>query len=525
MQQSLLNPIVSELLPPPPGALPFSSMVDLVAAHAGGYAKVSETVENFLGLLPKADAAVKSLTKLFYDSARKQAEQLDEQLNGPSSAAPARGLPLLGVPILVKENIAVAGQELRCGSRIMEGYVSPFDSTIVGRLKAAGAVILGSTNMDEFAMGSSCEHSCHGPTHNPYDLSLVPGGSSGGGAASAALGLAPICLGSDTGGSVRQPAAYCNVFGFKPTYGAISRYGLVAFGSSLDQIGPFARSMNDLIQIFRVVAGRDHNDATSIDLAHVLLSGSGFPSQSEESSGGRPTLRVGIPQELIHKVAETPVLNAFNAFQQRIKDLGHKIVEVSLGDLDLALPAYYVISSAEASSNLARFDGLKYGRRVDATRREEAVMAARTQGFGDEVKRRICLGTFALSSGYYEAYYGKAMIARRMLAQQFRDAFETCDVVLTPTAPSLPFALGLNAEDPVKMYANDILTIPPSLVGLPALSVPVGGGGLPIGMQFVAPHGQDARLLRFALSLESERACGIAGIAGIARTGAGGAST
>jgi aspartyl-tRNA(Asn)/glutamyl-tRNA(Gln) amidotransferase subunit A len=509
----------SSLLPPPADALPYASIPSLVDAHLQGRTTVLATVQSCFDGIAAKDAGTHAVVSLFRDAALQQAAAWDARLEGDQRAA--RSLPLLGLPVLVKDNIAVQGGHLQCGSRILEGYECPFDATVVSRLRQAGAILVGYTNMDEFAMGSSCERSCYGATLNPYDSLRVPGGSSGGGAAATALGLTTVSLGSDTGGSVRQPASYCNVFGFKPSYGAVSRFGLVAFGSSLDQIGPFARSMDDLISLFKVVHGPDDRDATTRPCyaEGVLHAGLSVHNQEGPALVDLPRLRVGVPRNLIQRVASSEVWASFLSFIDSLAEQGCQLIDVEMPFLDAALPTYYLLSSAEASSNLARFDGLKYGRRVDAEDRETSVKLARSQGFGEEVKRRICLGTFALSSGYYDAYYGKAMLVRRHLRQGYEREFQRCDVILSPTTPSVAFRRGENLSDAVKMYANDVLTIPPSLAGIPALSMPVGGAGLPVGMQVVAPLFRDGFLLALGSTLESLGLCGVRGIAGAVMRG------
>jgi aspartyl-tRNA(Asn)/glutamyl-tRNA(Gln) amidotransferase subunit A len=501
------------LLSPPDAALPYRGIHELQNAHSCGEVSVCETIETLLAAVKSADSRTAGVSSLFSERAMSRAAALDalraktlEQQQRKVDSEFVRQYPFFGVPIFVKENISVKDAPLRCASRILEGYVCPYDATVIERLESAGAVIVGYTNMDEFAMGSSTEHSCHGPSYNPYDQTRVPGGSSGGGAIVTALGLAPISLGSDTGGSVRQPAAFCNVYGFKPTYGTVSRYGLVAFGSSLDQISPFARTVDDLIQACVVIAGRDVLDATSRmeDPGFVDL----LRGRDSEASEKR---RIGIPWKLVRSISTQEILSGFEKLVAGLQAQGHTVVDVELSALGMVLPAYYVISSAEASSNLSRFDGLKYGRRLDGKTREEVVKTTRSRCFGNEVKRRICLGTFVLSSGYYDAYYGKAMRMRRFLAEAYAKVFRDVDFVLTPTTPTSAFAIGENMSDPVQMYAGDVLTIPPSLAGLPALSVPIPGfANRPAGAQIVGALGADAKLLRFAKQTEKAGLCGIA---------------
>lgn len=491
---------------PPPSSLPMLSASDLAWQHRAGALRVEETIERVLSDLESRDVDVSSVLKVFRPGALRKARERDQEL------VHGRNLnlcSLFGVPVLVKANIAVAGEKLSCGSRFLENYVSPFASSVVDRLEKAGAVVVGQTNMDEFAMGSSCEYSAYGPTRNPYDLSRVPGGSSGGAAASVALGLAPVSFGSDTGGSVRQPAGFCQVYGFKPTYGAISRYGLVAFGSSLDQISPMARTATDLKIAFQCVAGRDPRDATSIDLICPERTWGKQPGSASHLAG----LRVGVLRKAVEESCEAVVRETFDRSLYALQSLGAELVEVSLERSAEALASYYVLSSAEASSNLSRFDGLKYGSRAGGESLDDVVIRSRSAGFGPEVKRRICLGTFVLSSGYYAAYYGRALLARRMLRAEFDRSFSSVDLILSPTSPTEPFRIGEQTGDPTCMYANDVFTIPASLAGLPALAVPVRTSGTSVtgglGLQLVGPHGSDFWLLQLAEQLEELGWCGI----------------
>ena len=407
-------------------------------------------------------------------------------------------LPLAGVPIVVKDNINVTGTRTTCGSRMLANYVSPYTATAAQKLQGAGAVIVGKANMDEFAMGSSTESSASGPTLNPWDHERVPGGSSGGSAVAVAAGISPVSLGSDTGGSVRQPAALCGVYGFKPTYGRVSRYGLVAYASSLDQIGPFARSAEDLALLMNVIAGHDPRDATSLDApARFAVGGA-------DSLRG---LRVGVIRESLG--GNTPgVEAALGATLDALRGAGAVVGEVSIPELEYAIAAYYLIAMPEASSNLARYDGMVYGERVPGGDVTRSMTLTREQGFGQEVQRRILLGTYALSSGYYDAYYAKAMKVRRLIADEFTAAFGQYDVLVTPTSPFPAFRRGEKASDPLAMYAADVDTVAVNLAGLPALSVPAGfeevdGKRLPVGVQFIAPALQDERLLALAGALEA----------------------
>ncbi|KQR27888.1 Asp-tRNA(Asn)/Glu-tRNA(Gln) amidotransferase subunit GatA [Deinococcus sp. Leaf326] len=406
-------------------------------------------------------------------------------------------LPLAGVPVIVKDNINVTGTATTCGSRILANYVSPYTATAAQRLLDAGAVIVGKANMDEFAMGSSTESSASGPTLNPWDRARVPGGSSGGSAVAVAAGLTPVSLGSDTGGSVRQPAALTGVYGLKPTYGRVSRYGLVAYASSLDQIGPFARSAEDLALLMNVITGHDPRDATSLNAPPAFLVG------TPENLRG---LRVGVIRESLS--GNTPgVEAALSATLDALRGAGAVVGEVSLPSLRHAVAAYYLIAMPEASSNLARFDGMVYGARAAAPDVTGSMTLTREQGFGREVQRRIMIGTYALSSGYYDAYYSKAMRVRQLISDEFTAAFGNYDVLVTPTSPFPAFRRGEKTSDPLAMYAADVDTVAVNLAGLPALSVPAGfetvdGVRLPVGVQFIAPALHDERLVALAGGLE-----------------------
>jgi aspartyl-tRNA(Asn)/glutamyl-tRNA(Gln) amidotransferase subunit A len=411
--------------------------------------------------------------------------------------ATAADLPLAGVPIAVKDNIATLSLPTSCGSRILEGYVSPYEATAIARLRRAGAVVLAKTNMDEFAMGSSTEHSAYGPTRNPLDPSRVPGGSSGGSAAAVAAGMVRIALGSETGGSVRQPAAFCGVVGVKPTYGRVSRYGLVAFASSLDQIGVFGRTVDDAALGLEVIAGRDPLDSTSAEMP--------VPNyRAETPVGDRPLegVRVGVPKEYFPDALDAGVRARLDATREALRALGAELKDVSLPHTDLAIPVYYIVAPAEASSNLARFDGVRYGLRVPAEGLRDMYERTRSQGFGPEVTRRILLGTYVLSAGYYDAYYKKAQEVRALIAGDFGRAFDEVDVLFTPTTPTPAFALGA-MSDPYEMYMSDIFTATANLAGVPAMSLPVGRvGGLPIGAQLIATHFAEPAMFRVAYALE-----------------------
>jgi aspartyl-tRNA(Asn)/glutamyl-tRNA(Gln) amidotransferase subunit A len=402
-------------------------------------------------------------------------------------------LPLAGVPLAIKDNICVRGLQVSCGSRILGAYHPQYNATVVDRLLHAGAVVVGKTNCDEFAMGSSNENSAFGPVKNPWDTSRVPGGSSGGSAAAVAAGIVPVALGSDTGGSVRQPAALCGVVGLKPTYGRISRYGLVAFGSSLDQIGVFARNAVDAATVLQTIAGRDSHDATTADVP--------VPNYIGETEKNLEGLRIGVSRALLGEGVDDEVRAAIEAAIQSYKQLGATIVDIDLPHAKYAIAVYYIIATAEASSNLARYDGVRYGFRAeDAPGLRDMYRKTRDEGFGPEVKRRIMLGTYVLSAGYYDAYYLKAQKVRTLLRRDFIKAFSDCDAILTPTTPTPAFKFGEKVDDPLAMYLNDIYTVTANLAGIPGISVPCGLSSerLPIGMQLLGPYWSEATLLRLA---------------------------
>ncbi len=404
--------------------------------------------------------------------------------------------PLGGVPLAVKDLFCTEGVPSQSGSRILEGYRPPYTASVVSRLTDAGSALLAKTNQDEFAMGSSNENSAFGPVRNPWDRARVPGGSSGGSAAAVAAGLAPWALGTDTGGSIRQPAALCGIVGLKPTYGAVSRYGMIAFASSLDQAGPLTRDVADAALLLSQMVGRDECDATSLELPEAI----GVPN-AERLDG----VRLGVPGELTGGGIEAGVMEAFDAAIAHAQELGAEISEIELPHAPHALSAYYVLAPAEASSNLARFDGVRYGARAqDADDLLDMYERTRHDGFGAEVKRRIMLGTYALSSGYYDAYYGRAQRVRTKIAEDFRTAFDAVDFVVTPTAPTVAFGLGEKTGDPLAMYLNDFCTVPMSLAGIPAISIPCGlSAGLPVGLQIAGPAFSENRLLDAAHALET----------------------
>jgi aspartyl-tRNA(Asn)/glutamyl-tRNA(Gln) amidotransferase subunit A len=424
------------------------------------------------------------------EGARRQAESVD--------AAIARGEsvgPLAGVPIALKDNLCQRGIPTTCSSRILEGWRPPYSATVVDRLLAAGAVPVGKTNLDEFAMGSSTENSAFGPTRNPLDPTRVPGGSSGGSAAAVAADMTPLALGSDTGGSIRQPAALCGLIGVKPTYGLVSRYGLIAFASSLDQIGPFAKNVTDAAMLLEAIAGHDEMDSTSLPEP--------APSLVAHINDGVAGKRIGLVRDLVDGADEDVVQSVLRAAEALAAE-GATIVELSIPEFRLGLSAYYILAPAEASSNLARYDGVRYGLRVNADDVTAMNEATRTAGFGDEVKRRIMLGTYALSAGYYDAYYGQALKVRTMMISAFANAYRDVDLLLGATTPSVAFELGSKVSDPMAMYLSDIFTIPTNLAGDAALSVPFGTGehDLPIGVQLLGPGRSEAKLFAAARVLE-----------------------
>ncbi len=406
---------------------------------------------------------------------------------------------LLGIPIAVKDNMCIRGQRTTCGSRILSNFIPPYDSTVVTAMKEAGMVILGSCNMDEFAMGSSTETSFWGPTRNPWDRERTPGGSSGGSAAAVAAGEAIVSVGSDTGGSIRLPASFCGVSGMKPTYGAVSRYGLVAYASSLDQIGPFGRDVRDIALLLNLLCGHDPKDSTSVPRDYP-----DFTTVLEEPVSG---MKIGMPREFFSKLDNVDVERVMKEAQTVFKTLGIKFVDLSLPHLDYGIAAYYIIAPCEASSNLARYDGVKYGHRAENfTNMIDMYRYSRAEGFGPEVKRRIMLGTYALSSGYYDAYYLKAAKVRTLITEDFRSAFQECDAILCPVAPTPPFKIGEKIDDPIQMYLTDVFTIPVNMAGLPGLSLPGGfsSDGLPIGIQLIAPHFEESRLVQLGAAYQRE---------------------
>ncbi len=468
-----------------------TSARSVAAAVRGGERSARQVTEEALAAIASRDAALHAFLTVRPEEAMAQADAVD--------AAVADGRdpgPLAGVPVALKDNLCTRGIPTTCGSRILDGWHPPYDATVVEKLRGAGAVALGKTNMDEFAMGSSTENSAFGPTRNPRRTDRVPGGSSGGSAAAVAAGFTPLALGSDTGGSIRQPAALCGVVGMKPTYGRVSRYGLVAFASSLDQIGPFAANVEDAALLFDVVSGHDRCDSTS-------LAAPGPPTVATVGDGIEG-VRVGVCPDLIQGCAPDVAARIYAA-AEALATAGAKVDEVRVPEFAYGLSAYYLIAPAEASSNLARYDGVRYGLRVEADEAAAMNAATRTAGFGAEVKRRIMLGTYALSAGYYDAYYAQAQRVRTMVMQAFERAYVSVDVLLGATAPTTAFALGAKVDDPMAMYMNDVCTIPSNLSGHPAVSVPFGAGddGLPVGVQVLAPALEEALLFRVARTVEA----------------------
>jgi aspartyl-tRNA(Asn)/glutamyl-tRNA(Gln) amidotransferase subunit A len=408
--------------------------------------------------------------------------------------------PLAGIPIAVKDNICVRGMQASCGSKILGDYHPPYNATVIERLTKAGAVVIGKTNCDEFAMGSSNENSAFGPVRNPWDTTRVSGGSSGGSATAVAAGIVPVALGSDTGGSVRQPASLCGVIGLKPTYGRNSRYGLVAFASSLDQVGVFGREVEDVARVLGVIAGRDPRDATTANVP--------VPDYTAALTEDLKGARLGFPRALFGEGLDEDVKNAVESVVEVYRDLGAEIVDIELPHARYAIAVYYIIATAEASSNLARFDGVRYGFRAEETPElRQMYRRTREEGFGAEVKRRIMLGTYVLSAGYYDAYYRKAQQVRTLIKNDFLKAFERCDAIITPTTPTAAFAIGEKADDPLEMYLNDIYTVTANLAGVPGISVPCGLSSerLPIGFQLVGPYWSEPALFKLAHAYEQAR--------------------
>ncbi|MBI3794064.1 MAG: Asp-tRNA(Asn)/Glu-tRNA(Gln) amidotransferase subunit GatA [Nitrospinae bacterium] len=461
---------------------------------ASGEVSSVEVVKSALARIDRLDPALHAFIKVEHEQALTDAKIADER------RAKGANHPLLGVPVAVKDNILVEGGFATCGSKILENFKSPYSATVVKKLRAEGAVILGKTNLDEFAMGSSTENSAFGPTKNPWDQKTVPGGSSGGSAAAVAAGYCPISLGSDTGGSIRQPASFCGVAGLKPTYGRVSRFGLVAFASSLDQIGPFGKTVEDVAYAMNAIGGHDKMDSTSVNKP--------MPDLTESLKKDVKGFVVGLPKEYFIDGVDPEVRKIVMDAADILAKQGARIEEISLPHTEYAVSVYYVLATAEASSNLERYDGVKYGHRTKTPGGlGEMYAASRTEGFGAEVRRRILLGTYVLSSGYYDAYYLKAQKARTLIVEDFRNAFKKCRIILTPTAPTPPFNFGEKTSDPLQMYLSDIFTISSNLAGIPGINVP---GGLsskktPIGIQMMAGHFDEESLMTAASAYERGR--------------------
>ena len=463
----------------------------IAQAVRSGQRSAAEVLDEHLARIDASESEINAFNHVMADAARAAAAAVDE-----SVAAGADPGPLAGVPIAVKDNMCTRGVPTTCSSKILGDWKPPYDATAIERLVAAGAVIVGKTNLDEFAMGSSTENSAFGPTRNPVDLERVPGGSSGGSAAAVAAAFAAASFGSDTGGSIRQPAALCGVVGVKPTFGRVSRYGLIAFASSLDQIGPFATDVADAALCTEVVGGPDPRDTTSIPEP--------FPSLAAQLERGVDGLRIGIVSELLGEGVEPEVAARTREAADALAAAGASVEEVSVPATVFGLSAYYLIAPAEASSNLARFDGVRFGLRDERATMPETYDATRTAGFGAEVKRRIMLGTYALSAGYYDAYYGQAQRVRTTIIRDFESAYERFDALISPSSPCVAFRLGDKTADPMAMYRNDVCTVPSSLAGHPAMSVPFGTGadGLPVGIQVMAPALGEAMMFRVAAAIE-----------------------
>jgi len=464
------------------------SLAELRRDLDGGAVSSLELVDAALARGAALQDRLRLMVGLREEAARSEAAEAD--------ARRAAGEPrsrLDGIPIVLKDNMLQKGEPSTCASRILEGFVSPYDSTVVERLQRAGAVIIGRANMDEFAMGSSTEHSVHGPSHNPWDPERACGGSSGGSAAAVAAGIVPMALGSDTGGSIRQPASFCGVVGMKPTYGRVSRWGLVAYASSLDQIGPLSASAEDCAWLLQAISGHDPRDSTSLPAP--------VPDYAAVLGGDLAGLSVGLPREyFVEEGADAEVLAAVRGAVAELEAAGARTVEVSLPHTRYGIAAYYLVATAEASSNLARFDGVRYGRRAEGVRDiDDLYRRSRSEGFGDEVKRRILLGTYVLSAGYYDAYYRKAQQVRTLLRRDFDEVFAACDLIVTPTSPEVAFRLGEKSADPLSMYLSDVYTVSANLAGIPGVSLPCGlVRGLPAGMQLLGRPLDEATLLRVA---------------------------
>lgn len=451
-----------------------------------------EVIQDVFEQIDKVDDLIKAFLVLTREEALKQAKEIDIKVKNGEKLP-----PLAGVAVAIKDIIATQGTETTCGSKILKGFVPPYNATVINKLKKAGAIVIGKTNMDEFAMGSSTENSAFFPTHNPWDLKRVPGGSSGGSTAAVAADMTVIALGTDTGGSVRQPASLCGMVGLKPTYGRVSRYGLVAYASSLDQIGPITKDVTDCALLMKVISGHDNMDSTSVNLE--------VPDYLKSCQAGIKDLKIGVPKEYFIEGIDPEVKDALDKALKIFEKLGAKIEEASLPHTEYSLPTYYLIATAEASSNLARYDGVQYGYRTEDYKDLSSMyQKTRSEGFGSEVKRRIMLGTYALSTGYYDAYYLKAQKVRTLIKEDFDKVFSKYDILVTPTSPTPAFKLNEKVSDPLTMYLSDIYTVPINLAGIPAISLNCGysKGNLPIGLQIIGKHFSEGTILRAAYNFE-----------------------
>ena len=466
-------------------------VAEVVAKLLRGNGNSRDLVERAIGRIRESDGRIHSFISVQPEAALSRAQELDKLPAGAKNS-----MPLFGIPVAVKDNICTQDVATTCASKILENFVPPYNATVVEALTAAGAVIVGKTNLDEFAMGSSTENSYFGATKNPNNPDYIPGGSSGGSAAAVAAGFVPLAIGSDTGGSIRQPCCHCGVAGLKPTYGRVSRYGLVAFASSLDQIGPIAMDVRDIGLLLSVISNLDKRDST--------CAGKQFASEPGLYTGGVSGLTVGVPAEYFSEGLSPDVRRLIESAMAKLKNAGCKIVNVSLPNLGYGIATYYIVCTAEASSNLARYDGVKYGFRAkDPKSLTDMYQSTRREGFGAEVKRRIMLGTYVLSSGYYDAYYLKAARVRTLISRDFDTAFAKCDAVISPVAPSPAFKIGEKCDDPLQMYLTDIYTVSANLAGIPGISVPCGKvGGLPVGVQFMAPKWREDTLIKLGFAVQ-----------------------
>lgn len=469
------------------------TIASLRAAYLAGSTTPEAVVRDVFSCIEKEDPAIHAFLETYEEEAKAAARAATQRFRDEGERTP----PLLGIPLAIKNNILIKGKKATAGSKILASYQATYDATIIARLRDAGAVFVGATNMDEFAMGSSTENSAFGVTRNPLDRERVPGGSSGGSAAAVAMGAVPGAIGTDTGGSIRQPASYCGLVGFKPTYGAVSRYGLVAMGSSLDQAGPFAHTVADAALLHEVMAGRDPLDATT------------FPEGTYPLPAEKKSYTFGVPRTFLADGIDQEVMDRFNEHCTLLKAEGHQVIDIDLPLFEQGLAAYYIVMPAEVSSNLARYDGMRYGLSVPGDTLLDVYEKTRAEGFGAEVKRRILLGTYVLSSGYYDAYYGTAERVRQMMRDELNAVFAQVDFIVTPTTPTPAFVIG-EQSDPLSMYRQDIFTVPVNLTGVPALTFPMGaversGKPLPVGVQYIARHGDDQRLFRLGKQLYDDR--------------------